>query len=105
MAINLTTPVPVADITHQGVTKIEFSIPHYFDGNSSTMKMNKPDTMVVFIVATWDGDGNVLSESRHMAAFPDWPQAFTTDVRAVYSRVEQYAISQGFIGAGTAEAV
>jgi len=103
MGINLTTPISIPDVTHQGVTGIDLQFPHFHDAGE--MKLNKPDIKVTFRVTTWAGDGTVIGETRHIAAFPDWPAAFTTDVRAVYSRIEQYAIAQGFMDAGVAEQV
>lgn len=106
MAINLTTPVAVPDVSYQGITKIDLHFPHYMDaGDNNAMKLNKSDLTVVFIVTTWDGGGRVIEETRHSVTFPSWPPAFITDVAAVYSRLENYAISQGFIGAGTGETV
>jgi len=104
MAIELTTPVPIPDTTFQGITKIDFHFPHFKD-TGEVMKLNKPDIVAVFTVTTWTGDGTVLSEARHKADFPDWPANFTIDVQSVYSRIEQYAESQGFIGAGTPESI
>jgi hypothetical protein len=83
--------------------KIDFSFPHYTD--AGIMKLNKNEIMVVFWVHTWAGDGTLISENRYVARFDDWPPAFTNDVRDVYDKIEQYAISQGYISDGIGEIV
>ena len=106
MAINLTTPIAVPDVAYQGITNIDFHLPHYMDvGNSNAMKLNKPDVVVMFVVTTWDGDGRVISEETHHSVFSGWPPAFITDVSSVYGKLEQYSISQGFMNDGTGEAI
>lgn len=103
MAVNLTTPEAVPDIQYQGITKIDFDVPHYLDG--SDMKLNKPDIRCIVTVATWAGDGTQIREERFQVFFPDWPGVFTADVQTIYSRIEAYAESEGYIGAGTPEAL
>jgi hypothetical protein len=62
MAIDLTTPVAVPDISYQGITKVDFHFPHYLDsGDGNAMKLTKPGITVVFTVTTWAGDGTVLN--------------------------------------------
>lgn len=103
MAVNLTTPVVVPDVEYQGITKIDFPVPHFLD--QGEIKINKPDIAAIFYVTTWDGDGNFLREQRYFVPFSEWPGVFKTDVQTVYSRIENYAISEGYIGAGTPEAL
>lgn len=106
MAVSLTTPVAVGDIAYQAITKVDLMFPHYMDtGDNNAMKIEKGQVRVVFEVTTWTGDGDVLDTKRYMEEFSNWPAAFTTDVRAVYDRIEQYSINQGYIGAGTGEAL
>lgn len=101
MAVNLTTPTPVPDIAYQGVTKIDFDIPHFLNG--AAMDINKPDTRCIVTVGTWAGDGTLISEERFQVFLPDWPAIFKTDVQTMYTRIENYCISEGYIGAGTPE--
>ena len=101
MAIDLTTEQIVNPVTFQGITKISFDIPHEPDSNG--MSIFREGIRVSFLVVSWTDTGQIISSSSHSAYFADWPANFKTDVRAVYDRIEQYAISQGFIGAGTPE--
>ena len=104
MAIELTTPVPIGDIAYQAITKVDLLFPHYVDtGANNAIKIDKGQVRLIFEVTTWAGDGTVIEAKRYMEEFSNWPAAFTTDVRAVYDRVEQFAISQGYIGPGTGE--
>ena len=106
MAINLTTAETVADIQYQGITSIEYQIPHYKDtGDNNAMKIDKNSVQVMFIVTTWTGDGEVLRRERYTEVFSNWPASFVTDTRAVYDKLEQYAVTQGYIGNGTGEVI
>lgn len=103
MAVDLTTSI-TKTANYQGITKMEFVVPHIIDPQDTTsMIINKGDVMVVFHVTTWDEDGVELYTERHHEYLGAWSQLFKDDVKAVYSRLEQFAISQGLLGDGTAE--
>lgn len=101
MAIELTTEIVVPDIKYQGVTKIEFVLPHALD--TGAMKIDRPNVGVIFYITTWAGDGSELSVNRHLIPLAEWTTGFLTDVKDMYAKVEQYAISNGYMGDGTGE--
>ena len=104
MARTLTTPEVQPDAVQQHISGMRFEIPVIRNAGDTAMEISKPQVRLWFEVITYDAAGLIIDRADHYAQFADWPVAFVTDVKEVYSRVEAYAESLGLIaGPGTDE--
>lgn len=103
MATTLTSPVDLGSVTHQGITSIQFKIPHKRSVDGTQAIVNRDRVVVAYQVTTWDGNGKVIATASRTVAFANWPNAFKTDARGVYAKLELDAKNNGLIGAGTGE--
>ena len=103
MATALTAPVIRPSVTYQGITKVEFKIPHKRDLSGLQANIDKDRVAVHYEVSSWNETGEVITRQFRTVPFPDWPASFATDVKAMYAKLETDAKAEGLIGAGTDE--
>lgn len=104
MARTLTTPAVQPDAVQQAIVDMRFEIPHYF--SDPDMKINKPTVRVWYSVATYDTDGNIISNVKRNVSLVDWPAGFKTDIKGAYAKLHNDAENAGLIaGVGTDEAI
>lgn len=105
MATKLTSPVPVADITDQGVTKITFSVPHKRSADGTSAVIDKQNASVRYEVSTWSGDGKLMEIQARTVPFSDWPANFILQTNDVYKLVVADAKANNLIRPGTDEEI
>lgn len=103
MATELTTPIEAADITHQGITRITFNIPHKRDVTGTKAVFNKDAVTVHYEVTTWNEAGEIVSRASRTVPFVGWPAIFKQNTAAVLRNIESDARSNNLIGDGTDE--
>ena len=102
MPRTLTNPAPQPAATHQHISGLRFTIPAVRDVDD--MVIRKQGVSLWYEVVTYDVEGNITGRKQRVVPFADWPAGFRTDVRNMYSRVQQHAESEGlFLGPGTDE--
>ena len=105
MATDLDTPVPLPNVTQQGVVKVQFSIPHKRNAGNTAMEIDRANVEARYVVETWtqDGDSLVTARASRIVPWADWPAGFKAQMRDVYASIVQDAKANGLIGAGTDE--
>ena len=105
MATKLTTPIPVADITDQGVTRITFMIPHKRSADGTSAVLDKQAIAVRYEVTTWNESGEVLQTQARSVPFSSWPANFIVQANDVYQLVVGDAKANNLIQPGTDEQI
>ena len=103
MATELTTPIAAADVTHQGITRFTFNVPHKRDVTGTKAVINKDAVSVHYEVTTWNEAGEIVSRASRTVPFASWPAVFKQNASAVYENLESDAKSNNLIGDGTDE--
>ena len=102
MARDLTNPVVNPDTTVQAVTKIEFLFFHK-DDEVDGFKIDRDTTYLEFTVDSFDADLNRIGRTYRRENLNAWPQLLKDEVKAVYSRIENYAETLGIMAPGVSE--
>jgi hypothetical protein len=104
MPRTLDTPEVQPDAVQQHISGMRFEIPAVRNVGDTAMEISKNQVRVWFEVITYDAAGLIIDKQTHFGLFADWPAAFLTDVKSVYSRIAAYAENLGLIvGPGTDE--
>ena len=97
MARTLTIPEGMPDTIQQGITGVRFEIPHIRNIADTAMEISKPNVRAWYEVTSYDPAGKVISKATRQMLLPNWAAVFTTDVKAMYAKIEIDAENNGLI--------
>lgn len=105
MGTRLNIPIDQSAVTDQGITGVQFQVPHRLSADGSRSVIDRGLIQVQYHVTTWDASGRRVAQAQRTVAFADWPAQFSDAVRQVYQMLEIDARNNGLFGAGTDETI